>query len=64
MNPSPLKRYRKLAGMTQKQLAELTGVKIRMIQAYEQNDQDISRAEMMTVLKLSHCLGCAPEDLL
>ena len=34
---SPLKRQRKLAGLTQKQLAEHTGVKIRMIQAYEQN---------------------------
>ena len=62
--PSPLKRQRKLAGLTQKQLAELSGVKIRMIQAYEQNDQDISKAELMTVLKLSRCLGCSPENLL
>jgi DNA-binding XRE family transcriptional regulator len=61
---SPLKRQRKLAGLTQKQLAEHTGVKIRMIQAYEQNDQDISKAEVSTVLKLARCLGCSIEDLI
>ena len=60
---SPLKRFRKIAGLTQKQLAELAGVKIRMIQAYEQHDQDISKAEVATVLRLSRCLGCSVEDL-
>ena len=63
IDTSPLKRQRKLAGLTQKQLAELTGIKIRMIQAYEQNDQDISKAEALTVLKLTRCLGCSMEDL-
>lgn len=61
---SPLKRQRKLAGLTQKQLAELSGVKIRMIQAYEQKEQDISKAEAATVMRLSRCLGCSVEDLL
>lgn len=61
---SPLKRQRKLAGLTQKQLAELSGVKIRMIQAYEQNDQNISKAEVATVMRLSKCLGCSVEDLI
>ena len=62
-NCSPLKRQRKIAGLTQKKLAELTGVKLRMIQAYEQNDQDISKAEVSTVLRLARCLGCSVEDL-
>ena len=61
---SPLKRQRKIAGLTQKQLAELAGVKIRMIQAYEQHDQDISKAEVATVMRLSKCLGCSVEDLI
>ena len=61
---SPLKRQRKLAGLTQKQLSELSGVKIRIIQAYEQNEQDISKAEVSTVLKLALCLGCPIEDLI
>lgn len=60
---SPLKRQRKLAGLTQKQLAEQTGVTLRMIQAYEQNEQDMSKAEVATVMKLARCLGCAIEDL-
>ena len=63
-NCSPLKRQRKLAGLTQKQLSKLAGVKIRMIQAYEQNDQDISKAEVSTVLRLARCLGCSVEDLI
>jgi DNA-binding XRE family transcriptional regulator len=60
---SPLKRQRKLAGLTQKQLSKLAGVKIRMIQAYEQNEQDIAKAEAATVMRLSRCLGCSVEDL-
>ena len=60
---SPLKRQRKLAGLTQKQLAEQTGVTLRMIQAYEQNEQDILKAEVTTVMRLARCLGCATEDL-
>jgi hypothetical protein len=32
-----------------------------MIQAYEQGDQDISKAEVQTVFALSRVLGCAPE---
>ena len=61
---SPLKKQRKLAGLTQKELADATGVKIRMIQDAQQNYQDISKAEFATVFKLSRCLGCLPEDLL
>lgn len=60
---SSLKRQRKLAGLTQKQLSKLAGVKIRMIQAYEQNEQDIAKAEAATVMRLSRCLGCSVEDL-
>lgn len=58
-----LKRQRTLAGFTQRTLAEAAGVKVRMIQAYEQNRQDITKAEFATVLRLSRCLGCSPEDL-
>jgi len=32
-----------------------------MIQAYEQGDQDILKAEAQTVFALSRVLGCAPE---
>ena len=58
---SALKAIRKQARITQKQLADLSGVSLRMIQAYEQGDQDIRKAEAQTVLALSHILGCRPE---
>ena len=56
-----LKTIRKQSRFTQKELAELSGVTLRMIQAYEQGDQDILKAEAQTVFALSRVLGCAPE---
>lgn len=59
-----LKRQRISAGLTQKQLAEKSGVKIRMIRAYEQNYQDISKAEVGSIIRLAKTLSCTVEDLL
>lgn len=61
---NPLKRQRKSAGLTQKELADRSGVKVRMIKAYEQGYQDISKAEALSVIKLARALKCLPEDLL
>ena len=61
---NPLKRQRKSAGFTQKELADKSGVKVRMIKAYEQDYQDISKAEARSVIKLARALNCSPEDLL
>ena len=58
---SMLKTIRKQSRFTQKELAELSGVTLRMIQAYEQGDQDILKAEAGTVFALSKVLGCAAE---
>ena len=58
-----LKTIRKQQHLTQKELAELSGVSLRMIQAYEQGDQDIRKAEVQTVFALSRVLGCNPETL-
>lgn len=55
---------RKRKGLTQAELAEASGVSLRMIRAYEQNTQDLSRAESMTVLNLSRVLSCSVSDLL
>lgn len=60
---NPLKAIRKQSRLTQKELADLSGVTLRMIQAYEQGDQDINKAETRTVFALSRVLGCAPEVL-
>ena len=62
--PNMLKTIRKQAKLTQQRLAEISGVTLRMIQAYEQGDQDISKAEAQTVLTLARVLGCSPETIL
>lgn len=61
---SSLKRLRRANGITQKELSELSGVSLRMIQLYEQQRQDIRKAEAQSLIRLSKVLGCSPEDLL
>lgn len=60
---SNLKKIRQAKGITQKELAELSGVSLRMIQLYEQKQQDIRKAEAMAIISLSKVLGCNPDDL-
>lgn len=59
-----LKEYRTKSGMSQSQLAEASGVNVRMIQYYEQGVKDINKASGGTLYKLSRALGCKMEDLL
>jgi DNA-binding XRE family transcriptional regulator len=58
-----LKTIRKQQRITQKQLSEISGVSLRMIQAYEQGNQDIRKAEVQTVFALARVLGCTLETL-
>ena len=58
-----LKAARKAAGLTQKQLATQSGVKLRAIQLYEQNQLDLRRASVSSALALANTLNCAIEDL-
>lgn len=60
---NPLKRLRLTCGLTQKELAQTSGTTLRMIQAYEQGYQDISKAEVRTILNLARALHCSPETL-
>ena len=57
-NPLPhwIKRLRKLNGITQKELSEITGVPIRLIRAYEQKTIDTSNAENRTIRNLQRGL--------
>jgi transcriptional regulator with XRE-family HTH domain len=59
-----LAEKRKSAGLTQKALADLSGVSIRMIQHWEQGFRDINRAEAMNVYLLSKALKCNMDELL
>ena len=59
-----LKIIRESRGISQSDLARLSGVKLRSIQLYEQRVNDIDRAQAGTLYKLSRVLGCTVEDLL
>lgn len=59
-----LKTIRENRGISQSELAKLSGVKLRSIQMYEQKVNDIDKAQVGTVYKLSRVLGCTVEDLL
>ena len=57
-----LKRIREQAGMSQRQLADASGVPVRTIQQYEQGQKDIRKAAFDTVWRLSRSLHCSPEE--
>lgn len=59
-----LKIIREHRGISQTELAKLSGVSLRSIQMYEQKVNDIDKAQARTVYKLSRVLGCTTEDLL
>ena len=58
-----LRAARKAAGLTQKQLAAQSGVKLRAIQLYEQNQLDLRRASVSSALALAKTLHCSIEGL-
>ena len=59
-----LQDRRKAFGVSQAELADLSGVSKRMIQDYEQEDRDINGAKLLTLLKLCNTMGCRLEDIL
>ena len=61
---SRLYEIRKARGFTQQQLSDASGVTLRMIQLYEQRQNDISKAQVNVVISLANALGCRVEDLL
>lgn len=63
-NEPMLKRLRKYHSLTQKELSEKSGVSLRMVQLYEQGQNDLSKAQVSVVLNLAKALDCLVEDLL
>ena len=59
-----LHKIRKARGFTQKELSDASGVSLRMIQLYEQKQNDISKAQVNVVVSLAKALGCEVEDLI
>ena len=55
---------RKYAGLTQKELSEISDVPLRQIQLFEQRQRDINKCQAETLLRLSKALKCDIEDIL
>lgn len=61
---SRLKTLRESRGLSQAELAKLSGVHLRNIQMYEQRVNNIDKAQAQTLYKLSRVIGCEIEDML
>lgn len=59
-----LKALRQRSGLSQRDLAEQSGVPLRTIQQYEQRQKSINKAQSEYLLMLARALCCNMEDLL
>lgn len=59
-----LKLLRQRAGLSQRELAELSGVPVRTIQQYEQRQKNINKAQAEYVIMLAKVLCCEVENLI
>ena len=59
-----LKNIRESRNLSQNELANISGVNIRNIQLYEQKVNDIDKAQVKTLYRLSIALNCHIEELL
>lgn len=59
-----LKILRQNAGLSQRELAENSGVPMRTIQQYEQRQESINKAQAETLVMLAKALCCRVEDLI
>lgn len=59
-----LKAARLAAGLTQKELADLSGLDIRQIQVYEIGQANFDNARIDKILKIGRVLGADLSDLL
>lgn len=55
---------REARGISQSELARLSGVSVRMIQKYEQEDRNINKAQIETIYKLATSLACKMEEII
>ena len=60
---SKLKKVRESTGMTQLDLAKLTGIGIKSIASYEQHPERINKASVEKLIKMSDSLNCTIDDI-
>ena len=58
-----LKRARKNARLTQRQLSDITGIPLSVIRSYEQDKRTLKSAETENVRRICRALGCRLEDI-
>lgn len=64
-NPeTKLKKIRQRAGLSQRELAEQSGVPVRTLQQYEQRQKSINKAQAEYLMMLANALKCKVEDLI
>lgn len=59
-----LQNARQKAGMSQSQLAQATGISVRVLQEYEHGRRSISGAKLVTLLKICNALQCKLQDII
>ncbi len=59
-----LKLLRQQAGLSQRELSQLSGVPLRTIQQYEQRQKRINKAQAASLLMLAQALHCEVGDLI
>ncbi|KOR12019.1 hypothetical protein AMC75_11685 [Staphylococcus carnosus] len=59
----PLANWRKMKGLTQKQLAEKALVTERTIQNYEDDNKNISNARYSTIKRIAEVLGIGTDNI-
>ena len=59
-----LQDRRKKKGLTQKQLAEISGITLKNIQHYEAGQRNLDNARLETISKFAMALDCRIEDIL
>ena len=59
-----LKLLRNKAGLSQRELADLSGISVRTLQQYEQRQKNINHAKAETLVILAKVLYCGVEELM
>lgn len=59
-----LKEIRTQQGLSQSLLSKEANVSLKTLQAYEQGDRDLNKAQAETVYKLAKALNCKMEELI
>lgn len=62
--PTALANFRRRAGLSQTELAALSGVDVRTIQSYEQRKSNIANAQFNILHALAQVLGCGEYELI